>query len=204
MNVDRATYYAAQADKRERDPISEDNGRATVAMGRGFYKWRRFNREAELIWAETLDGRMVGLTPWQNKVYQLAIGYVDHGTVKLREMATTLGCAPSTVSRAMVKLMSWGLLGYISGRGRYAGTLIFRMSQGDPFQRFRDAAKAKVRQWSLAAQRRVSRLEINVAPYILEKGRGVDSLYYYLTSIGISKGATLTAAWTAEDVAGVE
>jgi predicted transcriptional regulator len=151
-----------------------------------------------------MDGRMVGMTPWQNKVYQLAMTYVDHGTVTMRSMAMTLKCSPSTVSRALVKLMSWGLIGYMTGRGRYAGALIFRMTKGDPFQRFRDAAKARVRQWSEAAQRRVSRLAINVAPYILEKERGVDSLYYYLTSITSTKDATLSRPWTAEDVAGVE
>ena len=202
MQPSTVAIYAGMADKRERDPISEDMGRATVPMGRGF-AWQRFNRGKELVWVEAMDGHMVGLTPWQVKVYGLAVEMVDHGTVKIRGMATILGCAPSTVSRALVRLMAWGLIGYLSGRGRYSGTVIFRMAKGDSLQRFRDAAKAKVRAWSQAAQRRLSRLQLNVAPYILDGDRGNDSLYKYLEHVTSTKGATLTRDWTAEDVAGV-
>jgi predicted transcriptional regulator len=190
---------------KERDPIINpgDHGRAEVANGQRFKTWVRFHSEADLVWVETIDGRMVGLTPWQAKVYDLGKTYMDRGTVTFRALAAELGCAPSTVSRALVKLMSWGLLGYVTGRGRYAGSVIFRMAKGDGLDRFRDAAKAKVKAWSQAAQRRLSRLEINVAPYFLERGGGseVDTLYYYLTSI--YKSATLTAPWTAQDVEGI-
>lgn len=200
---DRARIYGDIADRMERDPISEDLGRATVPMGRGFKRWTRFYGEADLTWVQTPDGKMVGLTPWQNKVYQRAVTFIDNGTITIRGLAVMLGCAPSTVSRALVKLMAWGLLGTITGKGRYAGMVIFSMTNDGTFQRLRDAAKAKVRAWSQAAQQRLSRLQANVAPYALEGERGVDSLYYYLTSISITKGATLKAAWTADDLAGI-
>lgn len=195
----RTIIYGAMADAFERDPIGPDgSGRAVVVNGRGF-RWARFNNVGELVWVTTLDGRMVGMTPWQAKVYDLARSYVDRGTTTVRGMAQTLGCSPSTVSRALVKLMAWGLLGYMTGRGRYYGTLIFRMHKGDGLDRFRQMAKDKVRAWAKATERRVSRLWANVAPYILEEGRGVDSLSdaYFNTPIG--KGATLKA-WTPEEL----
>lgn len=205
MQTQTVTAYMTQADRRDRDPVivPGEHKRADVANGARFKTWIKFHSEADLVWVETMDGRMVGLTPWQNRVYQLATTYIDHGHVTIRGLAKALGCAASTVSRALVKLMSWGLLGYMSGRGRYAGSVIFRMAKDDGLERFREAAKAKVRAWAKATRERISRLEINVAPYIMERKRGseLDSLYYYLTSI--YKDATLTAQWSAEDVAGI-
>lgn len=200
---DRARIYGDIADRMERDPISEDLGRATVPMGRGF-KWARFNREADLVWVSDIDGRMVALTPKQALVYKEMRLHFDTGTVSFRALATRLNLSPSTVSRAAVKLASFGLIAYLTGRGRYAGTLIVkRVSTSDGLERFRTVAKAKLRQFREAAERRLSRLQSNVAPYALEKERGVDSLYYYLTSVSITKGATLKAAWTADDLAGI-
>lgn len=202
MDIAQVNHYASQADAKERDPYGPDgSGRATVVNGRGF-RWTRFHAASELVYVTTLDGRLVGMTPWQARVFDVARTYCDNGTVTIRALAKELGCAPSTVSRALVKLMSWGLLGYVSGRGRYAGSLIFRMHKGDGLDRFRQAAKAKVRQWSQAAQRRLSRLEFNVAPYFLERGRERNTLTDYLSNLTTVKGATLKE-WTAEDVAGI-
>jgi len=200
MNDGTVNLYARQADKLERDPYGPDgSGRATVVNGRGFQRWQRFHHGEAVVWIE-MDGRMIGLTPWQAKVYDLSRTLIDNGPAKMRDMAATLGCSPSTVSRALVKLMSWGLIGYLTGRGRYAGTILFRMHKGDGFDRFRQAAKAKIRQWSKAAQRRISRLEFNVAPYILEgESRRSDSLGEYLDLV-TSKSATLKMEWTPEEL----
>lgn len=203
MIVDRATYYAAMADKMARDPISQDQGRATVAMGRGFGMWQRCNPGAELVWLRTLDGRDVALTPKQARVFDLIRTYIDNGPVTMRLISEQLGVAPSTVWRAMVKLASWGLIGYLTGRGRYNGTIIFRRGKNDGLDRFTKAAKAKVMGWRLAAERRLSRTKSRVAPYLSERkgGTELDSLYYYLRSI--SMDATSTLPWTAEDMAEV-
>jgi len=200
MNDRHVNIYARMADARERDPYGPDgSGRATVVNGRGFQRWQRFHKGEAVVWLE-LDGKMIGLTPWQAKVYDLSRTLIDNGPAKMRDMAATLGCSPSTVSRALVKLMSWGLIGYLTGRGRYAGTILFKMHKGDGLDRFRQAAKAKVRAWSQAARRRISRLEFNVAPYILE-GESVrsDSLGQYLELV-TSKSATLKMAWTPEEL----
>ena len=184
-------FYAIEADRMDRDPVQEPdvNGRATVPMGRGF-KWERFNKGVELIYVDDAEGRPRGLTPTQYRVFQLAIECIDGPMLTMRQMAVRLGVAASTISRALTKFVSWGLLAVIVGLGRFAGLVILRRAKADGLDRFRDAAKARVRRWSEAAQRRLSRLQVNVAPYLYD--RGVDSLYYYILGTS-TKGATLTA-----------
>jgi len=199
MNDSHVNRYAAIADKLERDPYGPDGGgRATVVNGRGFRRWQRFHPGAEVVWIE-LDGKMIGLTPWQARVYDLARTMIDTGPITMRQLAQKLGCAPSTVSRALVKLMAWGLIGYLTARGRYAGSILFRMHKGDGLDRFRQAAKAKVREWSKAAERRISRLRANVAPYLYED-RGRDTLTDWYRSTDTVMDATLKLAWTPEEL----
>lgn len=202
------TYYSAMADRLARDPVVEYQGRATVPMGRGFGLWQRMNKGVELVWVTDCDGRPRGLTPTQASVISFALSNMDGPMLTMRAMAASLGVHASTVSRALAKAQAWGLLVYMVGKGRFAGLVIVRyVRDGGFMDDKRKAAKARVRRWSESVQRRLSRLQVNVAPYILEGGRGVDSLYYYLLSIDSSKSATLTAQlsreWTAEDVAGV-
>lgn len=197
MNEGSVNYYGAMADKTERDPYGPDGGgRATVVNGRGFAKWRRFHSDDEIIWLEA-DGKMIGLTPWQAKVYDLGRAKIDDGGITLGAMAKELGCATSTVSRAIVKLMAWGLLGHIVGRGRHGGVLFFAMVKGDGFERFRQAAKAKVREWSRKANERVSRLWRNLAPYALEDRKVV---YYDHLMTSTYQSARLREPWTPDDL----
>jgi DNA-binding transcriptional ArsR family regulator len=201
------TYYSNMADRLARDPVVEYQGRATVPMGRGFSLWQRMNPDAHLVWIDDMEGRPRALTPKQYRVLELAIKCIDGEMLTMRQMAVRLGMAASTISRTLAKLQAWGILAVIVGRGRWAGLVIMHRAKADGLDRFRVAAKARVRRWSEAAQRRLSRLQANVASYLLEKERGVDSLYYYLLSTDTYMGATLTAQlsvpWTAEDVAGV-
>jgi len=194
------TIYAAMADRMERDPIGPDgSGRATVPNGRGFQRWQRFNQGVELVWVQSMDGRMVALTPKQAEVYDLAKALM-YDPQTMREMARRLGVAPSTVSRALCRLAAWGLIAYVAMRGRYAATVIVLRKVGDGRDRFRQAAKARVRAWSQAAERRISRLWVNVAPYLNEEGsKGSGTLYrdHYLVTY---KGATLKAPWTPEEL----
>jgi predicted transcriptional regulator len=192
MRDTRAYIYGEMADKLERDPIGPDGGgRAVVVNGRGF-RWSRFHDARSLVWITTMDGRMVALTPKQAEVFDLAKSLI-YDPKTMREMAAMLHVAPSTVSRALTKLAAWGLIAYVSMRGRYASTVIVLRELNDGRDRFRQAAKARVRAWSEAAQRRISRLAANVAPYIIE-GRGrVDDYYYWARTTTVRKDATLTA-----------
>lgn len=200
MDRSLVNIYASQADRKERDPIAEDNGRATVPMGRGFAMWRRMNPGTELVWIDDMDGNPKAVTPKQAVVASLALSLIDGEMLTMREMAAQLGYSPSTVSRAMTKLAAWGIIAYIVGRGRWAGLVIMRRVKGDGLDRFRRAAQARVRGWREAAERRLLSVKINVPSIALEEGRGIDSLYYYFTS---TKGATLKEPWSAEDVAHV-
>jgi len=203
-------FYAIEADRMDRDPVQESgvNGRATVPMGRGFALWQRMNPGVQLVYVDDMEGRPRALTPRQVEVLALALEMVDGAMLTMRGMAARLGVSASTVSRALAKLQAWGILRVIVGRGRFAGLVIFRALKDDGRDRFRDAAKARVRRWSEAVKRRLSRLEINVAPYILDRERGVDSLYYWFLGTNTYKSATLTAQlsreWTSAELEGIE
>jgi len=199
-------YYANMADARERDPIVDpaDANRATVPLGRGFALWQRMNAGAQLVWVDDAEGRPRALTPKQAQVLAMALEMIEGVGLTMREMAGALHVAPSTVSRALTKLAAWGLIAYHVGRGRWAGLVIFRRAKDDGMERFRKAAQARVRRWSEAAQRRISRLFVNVAPYVIEEGRGYDSLTSYVLDTNTHKSATLTAQpFTAEELRSV-
>ncbi len=204
MNPNAIYIYAAMADKGERDPIVDpaDQNRATVPLGRGFALWQRMNPGEQLVWVDDAEGRPRALTPKQAMVLAMALEMVDGIGLTMRYMASALNVAPSTVSRALTKLAAFGLICYVVGRGRWAGLVVFRRTPNDGLDRFRKAAQARVRRWSEAVQRRLSRLQINVAPYSLER-KGYDSLTKYALSITTTtKGATLTAQlpWTVEEL----
>ena len=195
----RERIYSDMADAMERDPIVTSSNRATVPMGRGFALWQRMNAGEHLVWVDDADGRPRALTPKQAQVLALALELIDGPALTMRDMAQRLQVAPSTVSRALTKLMSFGLIAYVVGRGRWAGLVIWRRVKGDGLERFRASAKARVRRWSEAAQRRLSRLEINVASYFLG---GREGYLQARSTSTTTKGATLTAqrSWTPEDM----
>ena len=59
MTLNRAAIYGAMADKAERDPVSEFNGRATVPMGRGFGLWQRMNPGKALVSVFDMECRLL-------------------------------------------------------------------------------------------------------------------------------------------------
>lgn len=200
MNSGTVALYSALADRKERDPIVTpgEHGRATVPMGRGFDKYRRFHPGETYIYVTDAEGRQRALTRRQADVFDLARTVIDGRVTRIRDMAAVLHVSPSTVSRALTRLSAFGLLAYASARGRYGGTLIFSYVRGTFTDRLREAAKDRVRRWREAAEARVSRLISNVAPYLLERREGVsrDSLYDYLSVT--TKSATLELPWTPE------
>ena len=180
----------------DRDPVQgpNTNGRATVPMGRGFAMWQRFNPDAEVICVTDIDGRDRTLTRKQADVLDLALTFVDRGTVTVRALAAELHCAPSTVSRALARLASFGLLAYLGGRGRYAGMVIFRRVKGDPFRRFQDQARERLARYRKTAEDRISRLAVNVASmYSMRKD---SSKYMAMTPVLSTR--TRAQHWTLE------
>ncbi len=195
----RDLIYSAIVDAKERDPIviASDANRATVPLGRGFALWNRMNPHQQLVWVDDVDGNPRALTPKQALVLAAALELQGNNQgVTMRDLARTLRVAPSTVSRALTKLASWGLIAYVVGRGRWAGLVIWRAVKGVD-DRYRESARARVRRWSEAVRRRISRLEINVAPYF--HGRGRDSLTDYLGTTN-TQSATLKRAWQWDEI----
>jgi DNA-binding transcriptional regulator YhcF (GntR family) len=192
------TFYASVASIGDKAAVSQDMGRATVLLG--WERYRRFNPKEELIWLDDAEGKPRALTTRQYKVLTLALAMIE-GTSRLtmRDMATALQVAPSTVSRALTKLASWGLIAYVVGRGRWAGLVIFRRAKDDGMDRFREAAKARVRRWSQAARDRVSRLEFNVASYFLGR-EASPARDYYLTTKYMDATLTAQRPWTVEEL----
>ncbi len=191
MTVHDDAYYHSVAN------ITESMGLSDVATGRAAHplltKWSRMNPGVQLVWVDDAEGHPRALTPKQYLVLTAALDMADGIGITMRQLASRLEVAPSTVSRALTKLSAWGLICYFVGRGRWAGLVIFRRSPNDGFDRMRKLAKARVQRWSEAAKRRLSRLQINVAPYFLERKEvGNDSLYPYLETLN-TVDATLTA-----------
>jgi DNA-binding transcriptional ArsR family regulator len=192
----RDRHYADLADKEEgRDHRVTDKYRDTIVVSEGAFgrAWLKFNPGVPLVYVDDAEGHPRALTPKQYMVLVAALEMIDGIGITMRALAAQLEVAPSTVSRALTKLAAWGLIGYVCGRGRWAGLVIFRRAKDDGLDRFRQAAKARVRRWSEAAQRRISRLWINVAPYALDE-RGYHNPYYFnIVTSSTYKSATLTA-----------
>ncbi len=165
MTVDRiAAYYAKGGGNghsvRTVKGLQQSNGVFPLTTG-----WSRYNSVADLVWVDDAEGNPRALTPKQYTVLLAILKIIEDGShPTMRAVADRIGTAPSTVSRAMTKLAAWGLIRYIVGRGRYAGMLIFRAMPNDGLERLRRVAKARIRRWSMAAQRRISRSIFNVAP----------------------------------------
>jgi predicted transcriptional regulator len=193
-----ANAYAAIADARERDPIviPGEHGRADVASGR-MNAWLRFNHPQNLVTIHDAEGHERYVTRSQRDVYR-AISRLagSRQRVTIRHLATLLSLSPSTVSRTSVKLAAFGLIAYQANRGRYGGTVYVLRRAYDQLDWFREEAKAKVRQWAKATERRFARLQSNVASYLPTKR---PSTYLPLTPMA----ATLKRAWTAEDLRSV-
>ncbi len=171
MPLDRAHYYSRPSVLRQYHESGQDKTRSDfvlsdglMPMSTGWEKYRRFHPNEPMTTIIDQDGRGWQLTETQVRVFRMAQGMIDTSYLTMRAMAVQLGVAASTVSRALWKLQAIGLLAFVIGRGRYGGLVMLSRVKGDGLERFRLAAKAKIRRWSQAARERVSRSIFNVAP----------------------------------------
>lgn len=189
-------YYAGQADRKERDPYGADgSGRAVVVNGRGFALYKRFKR-GDTVTVQTLQGKWVELTRTQADVLDVARTYIDQ-RISMAVIADELRVARSTVWRALVKLSSFGLIGYMTARGYKHGTIILRRGKNDGLDRLQRVAQATVKKWSEATKARFARLQASVATYVLDGGRRGDSLSDYVL---VHSGRNMVQEWTPEDM----
>ncbi len=200
MSTDRiAAYYAAGGGQghtvKAVKGMQQSNGMFPIGKG-----WDRYNPNGEKIWVTDLYGRDRWMTRGQVTIYQHLMRAINDGHIRMRDVAEKLGVSVSTVSRTMARLMAWGLIAYISSRGRYGGTFILRRtSVMDGFERFAQKARARVKRMYQAVQRRLSRTDSNVPPFVILDEK-VSIKRYTSTDIpSTHKGATLEK-WDPQDL----
>ena len=190
-------HYARMADALDRDPIITPgaHGRADVASGR-MSKWLRFNHAEDLVWVTDPEGVPRALTRKQLATYEAIRRIAGTGTrVTMRSLAAEMGCAPSTVYRAVIKLTALGFIAYQSNRGRLGGSVFLLRAARDDLDWCRDAARAVVKRWWKASEERISRLRRNVASCFPDRKR---ELYQYPDTVTVI-GRNIYAEWTPED-----
>ncbi len=217
MIFDRDDHYGSMADRYgdahlrdmqasedRRDKARAKTGYTLSEVGplarpltQGWAMYSRFHPGAEYVSVIDDKGREWKLTERQAAVYDLARTYIENGHTRIRDLAKQLGYAPSTVSRALVKLQAIGLIGVLVGRGCYGGVIIFARAANDGLEAFRTRAKAKLAQWRKASDARVSRLISNVATYFSYeevRSHGYEHVY------GDVMNATLIREWSPDEL----
>jgi hypothetical protein len=141
-------YYSVGPGYRENTPQRSDyvQSDGIAAMGDKVFPawWTR--KTVEIMDAA---GRARYMTPKQERIYIAVMGMIAKGdnNTSMRTIASSLGVCVTTVSNLLRKLMAWGLLGYLSSRGRYGGITLFARSTGDGLDRFARMAAQAVREW---------------------------------------------------------
>jgi hypothetical protein len=170
-------------------------GRAAQPMSDGWAKYRRFDPNAEPVWIDDAEGNPHWMTQTAGRIASALMALPDGTATTWVRLSAELGVAASTVSRVATKLMAWGRIAYVTGRGRYGGSLVMKRTIGDGLERFRKVAKARIRAWTIAASKRwnerVSRSGFNRATY--ETWRKGSS-----TTITNTVGCTIE--WTVDDL----
>jgi hypothetical protein len=83
----------------------------------------------------------------------------SHETTTMHAIAKEASCAPSTVSRAILKFQSWGMFAIDVKRGRGGGISVRLRTIGDQLAAYAERAWARLRR----AAERVTRTLVNVA-----------------------------------------
>lgn len=119
-------------------------GPLAKAMGQG---WAAYNKKIIPV----VDERGVThhITQKRYRVLCHANGRIaaDDTSTTLRDIARTLSISPQTVSNALRQFMAWGMLGYLSSRGKYGGLTLFARRKGDGLDRFARMAREAIREF---------------------------------------------------------
>jgi len=200
--MDSATYYSSRPVLQKFGELPKPSdfmqSDGAMPMTRGWAMYQRCHPGEAQVFVTSPDGQGHMITERQARVLHFALS-MDR-LMTMRAIAAELGMAPSTISRALTRLAFFGVIRYVVGRGRYAGLVVLKRFEGDGMDRFKEAAKERVRRWRKAAQERVSRLRVNVALMYSRKEieEGVGG--YYLSTYYSSMDATLKRTWTVEEL----
>ncbi len=119
-------YWHSMAMLADRSAVSEDMGRASQPMGKG---WRDYHKGEATIEVIGFDGQRHYITPKQYQVYRAVQLLKERATLTM--IAASIGVATSTVSRALLRLASFGLVAYDTQRGRYGGVTMLALASVD-------------------------------------------------------------------------
>lgn len=166
----KQSYYAIEARGHRVDytkMVLNATGRAAV-LSPG---WKRYHPTEATVEVIDLDGKRRYLTPTQHRVLLATRSLRD--TASMRTIAASIGVATSTVSRALLRLASLGLVAYDVVRGRYGGVTVVR-AVGRELQeraqrawgRLRDARMKQEARWYDRLSRSGYPGAFNVASYM--------------------------------------
>jgi hypothetical protein len=165
-------YYAREADRIARGPQLY-GGNAQVAALRCF---KRYHKDSTTDITD-LWGRTRWMTHKQAAIHGVLLRSGTSGErTTMSAIASEVGCCVSTVSRAIWKIASWGIIAVDVTRGRHGGIRVRLRSLGDDLQAY-----------TIAAWERVKRAAIKVASTFTKRGEG-------LTSSHLVMDATFTEA----------
>ncbi len=170
--IDAGMYYGEKWDGR---PMVGGYGvKAEVPMSQGWAMYRRFNGTAVQHVIQTPEGEHWLATSGfriYGKVMELS---VDGWSGTFGELALQCGAHRTTVARTIQKLVSWGVVGGLTVRGKMGGIVLFARSAGDGLDRFAREAKERMKQ---ARVRAISRLISKCASIDVRLGGYVASYY---------------------------
>ena len=145
------TYRESGIDKHRTDYVQSD-GLHPLTTG-----WRRYHPNEATIEVIDMDGKRRYLTPKQHHVLLTVRTLRDRASMTM--IAASLGYATSTVSRALLRLASMGLVAYDVARGRYGGLTVLRASVVDMKRRAQTAWETLKRQRMQRERAWIARLE---------------------------------------------
>lgn len=184
--VKAAVAYADTADRwrsyEDRCITSPDS---SITGLRAFVRYHKDARQDFMV-----NGRMRSLTHKQVALHGLTARLAVSGeTATIRSMAKEASCAPSTVSRFLLKLQAWGEYAIDVTRGRHGGVRVRQRWKGDGLAEYARRAWERIKRAS-------DRARINVASLFSgderEQEPNETSTYLYMD-------ATFTAVWDAEE-----
>ena len=148
-------YWAWKADVHEKMAVKGDEGWRGRAAQPHMAGWKRYNRGMPTVRVVDIDGRERWITEKQEQVLVASIRLKGRGQFTVTQIAASIGQSPSSVSRTLVKLASFGLVAYDTRRGRYGGVSFIDVLTAELRERAQEAwewlkavrQKAAVRLW---------------------------------------------------------
>ena len=155
MTVRIDDYYAREADRIARGPQLYGGNAAIV----GLRCFKYYHPDSGSFLTDP-GGRDRWLGPKASRVYAILHRTAGSGQrVTMTQVASEAMCAPSTVSRVVTRLQSWGMLAVDVTRGRNGGMIVRLPAVVPAMRHYINAAWKRIRSWINVASRSSRREE---------------------------------------------